>query len=215
MRSPLYMCLLFTALFGPCCQADANLRLLSPIEALDLGLGNSDGPVWRLGEPSHGDAGDTVNQIAATDYTSYSAFEMRGISSQAYFDRTAGGVWCDVASDDGFGDIVVNDLPKNATVQAMRIWGLDADTNDDLTVSLIRRCFPTETSGGVITTVISELTSSGSSGNFSEAVILPTTTIDNNSCSYTLRTRFSTPGSGIACADSNLRLQKVRLQWIP
>lgn len=215
MFTRLLLSLALAAAFGV--SAATPERPLTTTEAANLGLDPNDATLTRIGEPSHGDVDPSPDQaLGGTQFASYSAFRLRGATNEAYLDETAGGRWCFGGSTNPFGDMALVDLPHGATVQLMRVWGHDVDTNDDLTVSLIRRCFPTETDGNPITTVIAELTPQITAGNFSLSASIPGgLLVDNNSCSYTVRTRFSTPGSPEFCAGSNLRLQKVRFQIVP
>ena len=204
------------ALAAATAHAAAPERPLAAFEATALGLDAGDPHVTRIGEPTAGDIAYAPEQVAGgTEFSTYSAFAMRASTGDTLFDETSAGRWCATGSGNPFGDIVV-DLPDDARVQVLRVWGYDTDANDDLTVSLIRRCLPTETSGSVLTTVLAELTPEQTGGNFTTSTTLnPAAPIDNRSCSYTLRTRFSTPGTPTPCAGANLRLQKVRLQFVP
>jgi hypothetical protein len=146
---------------------------------------------------------------------SVSAKEQRGASSEVFLQDTADGRWCETGSSNAFADIALN-LPSGAALTSMRIWGFDQSNTNDLTVSLIERCTPNQQAGSVITSVISERSSFGSAGNFTSVTpIVLNSSIDNDACSYTLRTRYSTPGDINFCAGSVLRLQKIRLSYAP
>jgi hypothetical protein len=209
--------LVFLALsLAAAAQVHAAERPLTTQEAAALGLDANDATVVRTAEPTTGDIAHAPDDInGGSEFATYSAFAMRGSNGETQFNQTAAGRWCETSSDGAFGDIVL-DLPDETQVQILRVYGYDTDADDDLTVSLIRRCLPTETSGSVLTTVLAELTPAQTGGNFTTSTsINPAVPIDTRSCSYTLRTRFSTPGSPNLCAGSNLRLQKVRLQIVP
>ena len=85
-----------------------------------------------------------------------------------------------------------------------------------MTTSLIERCLPAAGAGNVATTVLAEITPATSAGDFSQSSGFPADTkIDTQRCSYSLRTRFSSPGNGTFCVGTTLRMQKARIQWIP
>ena len=184
---------------------------LTPTEAHNLGLDpGHDGTLFRVLQNTDG----SVSKGATLSYT-VSAREQRGASNEVFLQDTADGRWCEVGSSNAFADIALN-LPSAAVLTSMRIWGFDQSTTNDLTVSLIERCTPNNQAGGVITSVISERTSSGNAGNFSQVTaIASNNTIDNDACAYTLRTRYSTPGEPNFCAGSILRLQKIRFSYQP
>ena len=184
---------------------------LTPTEALNLGLDpGHDGALFRVVQNTEGGVSKGLTQSY-----SISAREQRGASNGVLLRDTADGRWCETSSTNAFADIAVN-LPSASVLTSMRIWGLDQSNTDDLTVSLIERCTPNNQAGGVFTSVITERTSSGSAGNFSLVTgIAANNTIDNDACSYTLRTRYSTPLGQDFCAGSLLRLQKIRFSYQP
>ena len=189
----------------------AALRVpLTPTEAVNLGLDPAhDGTLFRVIHNSDG----PVSKGATLSY-SVSAREQRGVNNEVFLQDTNDGRWCDLASSGSFADIALN-LPSASVLTSMRIWGFD-QSSSDLTVSLIERCTPNNQAGNVFTSVISERTSIGNAGNFSQVIPIATNnTIDNDACTYTLRTRYSTPGDGLFCAGSSLRLQKIRFSYAP
>lgn len=211
------ICLALAAAMITLCSSayaeQSTLRVpLTPTEAHDLGLDpGHDGALFRVLQlPST----PTPNLGTPQNY-SISAREQRGASSEVFLQDTADGRWCEAGSGNAFADITLN-LPSASVVSAMRIWGFDQSASNDLTTSLIERCTPNNQSGSVITSVIAQLSSSANAGNFFEAMtIASNNTIDNDACSYTLRTRYSTPGETNFCAGNTLRLQKIRLVYSP
>jgi hypothetical protein len=199
------------ALFISSAQAENTpLRVpLTPLEAHNLGLDpGHDGALFRVLQNS-----DSLSSKGGTQSFSVSAREQRGVSSLVFLQDTADGRWCEVGSGDAFADIALN-LPSAALITSIRIWGLDQNVSNNLTTSLIERCTPNNQAGSVITSVIAELSSSASSGNFTAVTAIgANNTVDNDACSYTLRTRYSTPGETNFCAGSSLRLQKIRLSY--
>jgi hypothetical protein len=183
---------------------------LTLLEAQDLGLDHRDnGFLYKVLQPENA----PIIEGSPAPFFSFSPEEQRGVSSDVLLQSTDGGRWCESGSGAAFADIALN-LPSGVEISVMRTWGFDQSASDDLTVSLIERCTPSNSAGGVVTSVISSLSSSGSQGNFSNsAAIGANNIIANDTCSYTLRTRYSTPGEASPCAGSNLRLQKVRLLY--
>lgn len=186
---------------------------LTPTEAANLGLDiNHDGLLLR------NTAFGTVSQellakeiAGTTQSVTFSAREQRGASNDVFLNETADGRWCELGSGNAFGDIALN-LQSDALITSIRIWGYDESDSNNMTVSLIERCTPNNTSGSVITSVIAEITPPANSGNFTQVTAIgANNTVDNDACSYTLRTRYSTPGNINFCAGNTLRLQKVRL----
>jgi|GEM_PF-1360586 len=202
--------------YSSCVSAEkAPLRVpLTPTEALNLGLDpGHDGMLFRVIQNSDGPISSSISKGQTLNY-SVSAKEQRGVNSEVFLQDTADGRWCAVGSTGFFADIALN-LPSASALTSMRIWGFDVSSSD-LTVSLIERCTPNNQAGGVITSVIVGLTSAGNAGNFSQIIpIVANNTIDNDACTYTLRTRFSTPGDGFVCAGTSLRLQKIRFSYAP
>ncbi len=206
----LLMALAFGAYTSSASAESTPLRVpLTPTEALNLGLDpGHDGELFRVIQSGDG----PVSKGSSINYA-ISAREQRGASSDVLLQETADGRWCQIGSGNAFADIAVN-LPSGAVLSNMRIWGYDLSVSNDLTVSLIERCTPNTQSGGVFTSVVKDLTSSGNAGNFTQiGLIVSNNTIDNDACTYTLRTRYSTPGETNFCAGSNLRLQKIRFTY--
>jgi hypothetical protein len=194
---------------------------LTPQEAINLGLDPHDPALFRLVQnhddnvPHNAVKSQTDQNSGAESNYSVSAREQRGASSEVLLQDTADGRWCETGSGNAFADIGLN-LPSGALLTSMRIWGFDQSNTNDLTVSLIERCTPNQQAGSVFTSVISERSSSGSAGNFTSVIPIElNNSIDNDTCSYTLRTRYSTPGNINLCAGSVLRLQKIRLTYAP
>ena len=186
---------------------------LTPAEAEAVGLDAADGSMYRNIAVYPDVEFVPAKQINGTTQSlTLSAREQRGGGSDAFLNETADGRWCESGSTNAFGDIMMQ-LPHGNLVTSMRIWGLDASASN-LTVSLIERCTPNNTSGSVFTSIIASLTSTGNSGNFSLVTAIgANNSIDNDACSYTLRTRYSTPGDPNICAGSPLRLQKIRMGY--
>lgn len=216
MKTKSIYCLLALILSAPSSEAstanDPTRVPLTPQEAINLGLDPHDPFLFRLVQTNL--EMNSQGKGAELNY-SVSAREQRGASSEVFLNDTADGRWCDISSGNSFADIALN-LPSGATLTSMRIWGFDQSISSDLTVSLIERCTPNQQAGSVFTSLISERTSSGSAGNFVSVIpIALNNTITNDSCSYTIRTRYSTPGDENFCAGSVLRLQKIRLSYAP
>ncbi len=185
---------------------------LTPTEAANLGLDiNHNGVLLRNTVFDTVSPGLLAKEIAGTTQSvTFSAREQRGASNDVFLNETADGRWCELGSGNAFADIALN-LQSDALITSMRIWGYDESDSNNMTVSLIERCTPNNTSGSVITSVIAEITPAANSGNFTQVTAIgANNSVDNDACSYTLRTRYSTPGNINFCAGNTLRLQKVR-----
>ncbi|MDZ4812069.1 MAG: hypothetical protein SGI99_05555 [Pseudomonadota bacterium] len=190
---------------------------LTPIEAANLGLDSSyDGMMYRTLDAGAAIDSPHAEQIEGmTQSLTLSPRDQRGASNEVFFNDTADGRWCELGSSNAFGDIVLM-LPHGTTVTSMRIWGFDTNATNNMTVSLIERCTPNNVAGSVFTSVIAEITASANSGNFSQVTAIgANNSIDTDACSYTLRTRYSTPGEINFCAGNTLRLQKIRMGFTP
>lgn len=190
---------------------------LTPTEAANLGLDASyDGMMFRTLDAGAAVDSSHAKQIEGTTQSlTLSPRDQRGASNEVFFNDTADGRWCELGSSNAFGDMVLL-LPHGTTVTSMRIWGFDTNATNNMTVSLIERCTPNNVAGGVFTSVIAEITPPGNSGNFSQATAIgANNSIDTDACSYTLRTRYSTPGEINFCAGNTLRLQKIRMGFTP
>src|SRR5688572_3840873 len=135
----------------------ASMTALTPVQAANLGLDASfDGRMYRnTGIDDHALQAKQVE--GTTQSLTISAREQRPASSDAFLNETADGRWCESGSTNAFADIQML-LPDDSTVTSMRIWGYDMSAGENMTVSLIERCTPNNTSGGVITSVIAEIT---------------------------------------------------------
>ncbi len=190
---------------------------LTPMEAANLGLDSSyDGMMYRtLDADATMDSSHSKQIEGTTQSLSLSPRDQRGASNEVFFNDTADGRWCELGSSNAFGDMVLM-LPHGTAVTSMRIWGFDTNAANNMTVSLIERCTPNNVAGSVITSVIAEITAPANSGNFSQVTAIgANNSIDTDACSYTLRTRYSTPGEINFCAGSTLRLQKIRMGFTP
>lgn len=222
--TPILSLLALTVVALPTSAADgkqeppSQLDLLDAASAARLGLDPmGDGLLLRnLGvgndprsEPQPGEKGSPFRLHPL------SPSELRGANASVRLVTVNDARYCAIGATTAFADMTVQ-LPDNAQISSVRVFGFDALANDDMTISLVRRCTPPNAAGAVVTTVLSEITPVTSAGNFSQfQSINANGVVDNQSCSYVVRTRFSSPAGANLCAGTQLRLQKVRLSWIP
>ena len=184
---------------------------LTAKEAAAIGLNaENDGTMFRVTDIFQ----KTGNEkIGVANSLTIPAQELRPAMNETFLQETAGGRWCTSGSTSSFADVSVQ-LPDDAVMGAMRIWGFNTTANQGLSTTLIARCTPNNVAGDVFTSVIASITQSGNVGNFSQVTAIGiNNVIDNDACSYTIRTRFSAENSGIACGGSGLRLQKIRIDF--
>jgi len=174
-----------------------------------MGFAESD-VVYELLSQSSSDQSADVNAvrgIANTVRIGYMGVEAEGRTSNFTYDTISGsGDIYRTSVSELFTDISL-DLPDGATFNFVRIWGRDSNATEDMTFFLFERCLPGFSSGSITQTTLASIDSNTSAGNFSAIINISndSITIDNNACTYTLRTRFDV-------ADSSLRLYKVRAE---
>ena len=139
----------------------------------------------------------------------YLGVESQGRTSQFQYSTGAG--YGDIyrsSGTDAFTDILL-ELDDASDFNFVRIWGYDSNVVEDMTFFLFERCLPAFSGGPVTSTQLGTVDSSTSAGNFSVLINIAADaiTVDNTSCTYTLRTRFDT-------TNSTLRLFKVRAEMI-
>lgn len=187
---------------------------MSAQEVLAMGNDPSEGAFFKL--PVQPGLLDSDAQQAkgggTTNYTSIAGIAFRPKADAAKFaSPNFSSLLCQVNSITPFAEAQVQ-LPQGATIQVMRIWGIDA-SEIDFNVALIERCQPLNTPANVTTTVLTSIVSSGFPGNFTSSAFLPAnTTVDNNQCLYAMRVQLNSVASGCA---ASLLLEKARLQWNP
>ena len=103
-------------------------------------------------------------------------------------------------------------LPDGATIQALRVYGVDS-TEQDMSVGIVERCQPVASAGNVVPKRLATVTSSQTPHRFTQGTIVAgAPTVDNLQCSYTLRLQLSSVVGG--CALGTMQLDKVRVQWL-
>jgi len=185
---------------------------LTPSEAAAYGL--TVGPqetVWRNADL--GNVGSQALDKGAVQLLSLSPFELRGSTSNTFLTMTAEGRYCASGSTGPFADMQLQ-LADGQRITSMRVWAFDNTASSELTVSLIERCTPNVAPGNVITSVVAAITPALSNGNVSQITAIgANNVIDNDICTYTVRTRFGAVGNDPPCGGSGLRLQKVRFGY--
>lgn len=138
-------------------------------------------------------------------------FELRGRTGPFQFatgDNT-GALWCTGGSE-RFADARI-DVPHNAQLTFFRMWGFDNSADHDLAAFLRESCLPDFATGAPVNTTLTEISSSGSPGTFTETIDLNFESIvtDTRRCTYYVRVRFAA-----GCADSGqLTVRKLRVQY--
>lgn len=208
---------LLTLTLGGPAAAIGTLQVLDAADARLLGLEPiRDGTLLRNTAVGNEDAAlDSPAPKGGFRLLALSPSELRGADSSVRLQTTNDARSCAIGATSPFADLAVH-LPDGAVLSSMRVFGFDSLANDDMTIGLIRRCTPADAAGAVTTTVLAQITAQTSAGNFSQfQSINANGTIDNQSCSYGIRVRFSSPSGANLCAGPQLRLQKVRLSWTP
>ena len=151
------------------------------------------------------------NGGTGTFYTSIAGSEFRPRSNHVLFNvPNHAAISCQVGGTNSLAEAQVQ-FSHGATLQFMRIYANDS-TDEDLNVALVERCQPTASAGNVTTTVLASVLTSGTPGRLTQSMGFPAaTTVDNNSCIYSLRVQLGSTVNG--CAGS-LFLDKARVQWI-
>lgn len=147
-----------------------------------------------------------------TGWVSALGFEMRGRNSTLDFatSTNAGSMWCLATSTENFADIRLH-VPHNARITFFRMWGFDGSADHDLGSFLFESCLPDLSAGSPVNTILAQLSSTGTPGNFTETISLPTPqpVTDTRNCTYWARARFAS-----ACQPGgNLVLRKFRIQY--
>lgn len=192
--------------------AGARQRL-SDAEIRALGEDPQTGEFYQLSlDPTSANADQVVpNGGTGTFYTSIAGSEFRPRSNHVLFNVPFhAAISCNVGGTNSLAEAQVQ-FSHGATLQFMRIYANDS-TDEDLNVALVERCQSTASAGNVTTTVLASVLTSGTPGRLTQSMGFPAaTTVDNNSCIYSLRVQLANTANG--CAGS-LFLDKARVQWI-
>jgi hypothetical protein len=205
--------LLFAALAAalPLAAAEPGLRPMTTAEIAAFGFAPDAATYLTADAASMTPNADTITPLGGSRTTTWSGRELRPNSAGAKLNGTAipGGALCTANSTDANGELQVR-LPQGATLEFLRIWGDDA-SNEELAVSLLRRCQPSFDPGTPTIANLAALSSSGTPGDFTLATSIPNAVaIDNETCTYVVRVRF---GDGNTSCPGPLSLYKVRIQW--
>lgn len=147
-----------------------------------------------------------------TGWVSALGFEMRGRNSTFDFatSTNAGSMWCINGSVEQFADVRLH-VPHNAQITFFRMWGYDGSTDHNLSSYLFESCLPNLSAGAPTNTILAQLDSSDSPGNFTETTALasPQPVTDTRNCTYWARARFANDCQG----GGDLILRKFRIQY--
>lgn len=143
--------------------------------------------------------------------TSQAADDFRPLDERTLFNRDLPSeLSCDGSSQESRAESQVH-LPQGATLRFMRLFALDSNANQNLSVSLIARCQTTNAASNVTATVLGTVSTTGSSGRQVRNVEFPLfLEVDNLNCMYVLRAQL---GSAANACGINLALNKVRIAW--
>jgi hypothetical protein len=150
-----------------------------------------------------------IKGIFSPKRVGYLGVESQGRTSNFQYSTASGfGDIYRSSGTDAFTDILLQ-LDNASDFNFVRIWGYDSNLLEDMTFFLFRMCLPTFSGGAVISTQLGTVDSSTSAGNFSVLINIAADaiTVNNATCTYTLRTRFD-------ALNSTLRLYKVRAEFI-
>ena len=208
MKYILTVGLLFTAV----CEARQSeredaLEILDPARKVAAGF-KANEVIYEI--PSTNQAEQDNDQLRGggggfTSYQSYMGVESRGREGTFTYDTVSGAGDIYRTGGDTFADILL-EVPNNNEFEFVRIWGYDSNGAEDMSFFLFERCLPAFSAGPIDTTTLGTVDSNTSGGDFSALITVPAGTfVDNEGCTYTLRTRFDT-------SDNTLRLYKVRAQ---
>lgn len=186
---------------------------LSDDEIRALGEDPQGGEFYRLNLDQKSANADQAapNGGTGTFYTSIAGSEFRPRSSRASFNvPNHAALSCQIDSTNSLAEAQIQ-FTQGATLQFLRIYANDA-TDQDLNVALVERCQPLSAAGNVTATVLASVLTSGTPGRLTQSIGFPAaTTVDNNSCIYSLRVQLGSTVNGCA---GDLFLDKARVQWI-
>ena len=186
---------------------------LSNDEVRALGEDPQSGEFYRLNLDQNSANADQAapNGGTGTFYTSIAGSEFRPRSNHVLFNvPNHAAISCQVGGTNSLAEAQVQ-FSHGATLQFMRIYASDS-TDEDLNVALVERCQAIASAGNVTTTVLASVLTSGTPGRLTQSMGFPAaTTVDNNSCIYSLRVQLANTANGCA---GGLFLDKARVQWI-
>jgi S-layer homology domain len=180
-----------------------ELRVADPDQARAAGLTGS-APVYALTKGSDEAQLDEKAYGTATTTSAIiqgNMFQPR-ISTGAYNTSFGQGDMTFVSGDTFFDYRI--DLPTGAILKEVDWWGNDADATNDLGLIILSSCNNPSSSGTPVATVIANVPTATSAGNFYQAVSANNTVIDNHTCAYFARVRFDAVG---------MRLDRARIVW--
>ena len=214
---PLGGCLLglALALYSAVGFGSSGKQLLSEDAVRAMGEEPGSGPFYQMPKQPHLDNADQ-NQAkglapSPAFYTSVAGSEFRPRRDHGnFFVPTDAALACRPAANNSLAEAQIQ-FPDGASLEFLRIYAGDSSPQD-LNVALIERCQPNLGPSNVLTTILGSVETSGTPGRLTQAIGFPAnTTVDNSACTYSLRLQLGDTAN--ACADSNMFLDKARVQW--
>jgi hypothetical protein len=145
-------------------------------------------------------------------WASVFGFEFLGRTQPFEFttSETTGALWCTGGSE-RFAEARL-DVPDNASLEFLRMWGFKDAPGRELTVFLFESCLPNLGAGPAATTNLAEVNSGTLSDTFTVATTLFDQPVTNTrECTYWVRVRFDDG----CTAGGQATLRKVRVQYRP
>jgi hypothetical protein len=155
--------------------------------------------VWVPAEPA-GEPTDFFGVQPVQTSLAGTYFQPR-ISTMVY-DTAIGAGDMHYQSGDNFADAHL-DLPSGVILDSFRWWANDTVAGDAV-YFFVQTCLPAAGPGAPVNTVLGGTGTTGTGGEQSGVITLPSIVVDNNTCSYFARVRFDA---------ANLVNRRARLQW--
>ncbi len=184
--------------------AAASVQAEVPVELLQGGAAGASSPP---AQPS-----DVANDYGTPRFwASVDSFAMAPETSGFITNRSSSsGLYCSGASTHSraVGQL---QIPHGVHFDLFRAWGFDNSAANDLNVKVQSACLPDYSGALTTVTPLGTVTSSGSSGGWSDSAVVPgDVTVDNQSCTYQVIVQL---GPNSATCDTSLFFYKVRAQW--
>jgi hypothetical protein len=151
---------------------------------------------------------DVTGILPSTGWVSVFGIDLRGRTGPYEYTTSdiTGAQWC--TGTERFADSRI-ELPHNANITFFRMWGVDNSADHDVGALLMESCLPNLGPGDPVTTVLQDITSTGTPGAFSVTSSPGAGPTNLETCTYHVRARF-----GAGCAGGGLTtLRKVRVQY--
>ncbi|MDZ3823563.1 MAG: hypothetical protein U0S76_08165 [Pseudoxanthomonas sp.] len=167
-----------------------------------------------VAEPGPAPAGSYTTEeelaglIPDTGWVNVFGYELRGRTGPYQYSTvgTNGAHWC--TGTERFASARI-EVPHNATLTALRLWGLDSSADHDVTAFLFESCLPNLSAGSPTNTILQEVTSTGTPGAFTEVAFFSSGPTNLETCTYHVRVRFGENCGGTSTTSA----RKVRVVY--